>query len=187
MKEYRAATKICVYLSMEGKEIQTSRIVEHALREAKKVFVPYLHAVHAGTSKPRSVMDMLAIHSIEDVRTFQKDKWGIPALPPGSAAGRENCFGGHGVERADDHRHDDCADLDLIVVPGVAFDRRLGRLGHGKGYYDTFLSRCKDRVMDGRSGKMPLLGMYGKIRCPRRRAANQPSRFSTQRADPAGP
>jgi len=34
-------------------------------------------------------------------------------------------------------------DLDIVMAPGVAFDRSGARMGHGKGYYDKLLQHAR--------------------------------------------
>jgi 5-formyltetrahydrofolate cyclo-ligase len=38
-------------------------------------------------------------------------------------------------------------EIDLVLIPLLAFDKRGFRVGFGKGYYDKFLSRCKPNVI----------------------------------------
>lgn len=37
--------------------------------------------------------------------------------------------------------------IDVVFVPLLAFDKKGNRVGYGKGFYDTFLSSCKENVL----------------------------------------
>lgn len=154
MPEYKAAKRISVYLSMPSGEIATSSIVHEALKEGKRVFIPYTYKVKAPKEgQPRSIMDMLELQSISDYESLQPDSWGIPTPSLGSISSRANSFGGMGITDGDTTQEISVENgVDLIIMPGMAFDAKFGRLGHGKGFYDYFLHRCH------RSSRMPFRG-----------------------------
>ncbi|PVU97165.1 hypothetical protein BB561_000716 [Smittium simulii] len=64
-------------------------------------------------------MEMLMINSIAELESLPLNKWGI--REPLSPEGRKNCL------------DKQIGGLDLIVVPGLAFDAHGFRMGYGKG------------------------------------------------------
>ena len=118
---YLSARSASVYLPMDrGCEVNTWPIIADLLGRGATVAVPRVVGPAPGD------MEMLAIRTIEEAQAFPRTKWGIPEPDDAAAAT---------MERLTD------VPLDLILVPGVAFDAQCNRLGHGRGYYDTFLAR----------------------------------------------
>ncbi|KAF2877359.1 5-formyltetrahydrofolate cyclo-ligase [Massariosphaeria phaeospora] len=144
MPEYKAASRISVYLSMPSGEISTSEVVRDALQQGKKVFIPYTYKLSAPSDgQPKSIMDMVELHSVTDFESLERDSWGIPTPRRDSISSRANSFGSQGLtEGTESGAAGDNSGLDVIVMPGMAFDSQFGRLGHGKGFYDYFLHRC---------------------------------------------
>ncbi|KAK0643248.1 5-formyltetrahydrofolate cyclo-ligase [Cercophora newfieldiana] len=139
-KPYVEAKRVSVFLSMPSGEIQTDAIVRDALKSGKEVFVPYLHKNPLPSPDlPARVMDMVRLKDIRDYESLKPDRWGIPSIDPSTVHERQRILGGP------DAQHSDKTFLDLVLMPGVAFDRDpstgvIRRLGHGKGFYDYFIN-----------------------------------------------
>ena len=117
------SSRVCVYLAM-AQECQTSRLLEAFFDQGKAVYVPRVE----GPS--REAMRMLRVESMRHVLSLPRNSWGIPEPSDEEAAGMEDGLSPGAL-------------IDAVVVPGVAFDRTCRRLGHGRGYYDTFLARLQ--------------------------------------------
>ncbi len=82
---------------------------------------PGLHVAYPKTNFATNTMDAIICNE-DDV--FQNNAWDIPepvkceALNP--------------------------SEIDLILLPLLAFDQQGNRVGYGKGFYDRFLEKCKD-------------------------------------------
>ncbi|KAI5816869.1 hypothetical protein BZA77DRAFT_311220 [Pyronema omphalodes] len=169
LPEYQNARSLSIYLSMPKGEVTTGALVTASLEAGKEVFVPYIHrqppshpavssaSLAASASGPPSLMDMLSLSSLADFQGFKPDSWGIPTIPE---EGR--------LERKDGLKEG----LDLIIMPGVAFSEEFKRCGHGKGFYDYFLTRYNEarqaeeakeeeasgvEISEVRQRKMPIL------------------------------
>ncbi|KAL9612275.1 MAG: hypothetical protein Q9167_003143 [Letrouitia subvulpina] len=161
LPEFQAANVISVYLSMPSGELSTSSVVREAFRQRKRILVPFIAPVNdPSPDAPKSVMDMVSLHSEEDYQTLKPDRWGIPTPSPSSVDQRVRCLGDDGL-LIKNFENDmiKTEPVDLILLPGMAFDRRLARLGHGKGFYDFFLQRYQKRKAASKEGgeRMPFL------------------------------
>ena len=116
LEAFERSACVSVYLSMPA-ECQTHKLLEAAFARGKRVFVPKI------TGSGREDMRMVHVESLEQLRAFPCNSWGIPEPPMAMV----------------DASAPPPVEIDLVVVPGVAFDGACRRLGHGKGYYDTFL------------------------------------------------
>ncbi|KAI9171040.1 putative 5-formyltetrahydrofolate cyclo-ligase [Paramyrothecium foliicola] len=157
---YQNAQRVSIYLSMPAAEIQTDALVRHALESGKHVFVPYLHKSPFQTlDTPARVMDMVQLKDIQDYEGLARDRWGIPSVDPATVGERRRVLGEPDSERTDE------SSLDLILMPGVAFDAdesgSIRRLGHGKGFYDFFINRYLSQPQSKDAKHQGHLQLYG--------------------------
>ncbi|KAF8609255.1 5-formyltetrahydrofolate cyclo-ligase [Ceratobasidium sp. AG-I] len=119
---FQSSKSVSCFLSMAG-EVDTDGIVRAALNSGKTLYVPRMNG---------RFIDMLRVYDLDDLNGLEAGKWGIrePGVMRDSSE-RQNAFE-HG-------------ELDLIVMPGVAFDSNLARLGYGRGYYDRFINMYSEK------------------------------------------
>lgn len=108
--EFRQAEIVMVFLSHAG-ELDTTCIVLSAWRQGKRVLAPKV-------SWEQRRMLPLEIRSLTDdvIQTELGSREPVQGVPI------------------------PVADIDMVLVPGLSFDRTGHRVGRGRGFYDRFLS-----------------------------------------------
>ncbi len=125
---FHKASTVMLYLAMPG-EPQMDDLIRLALEAGKRVCVPALGNRYGH-------MEAAAINGFHDL-----------------------IIGKLGLRMPDLSRTTilDPATIDLVLVPGVAFDPNGNRLGMGAGYYDRFLARTACAVTAGLSWEFQIL------------------------------
>src|ERR1700710_2070183 len=116
MPEYQRAKTVLFYIDVRS-EVRTRNDLTNALAGGKKIIVPYC------------VDGELELFHLENNDELAIGMYKIlePKTELRDVAAKKV----------------DVKEIDLIIVPGVAFDRRGGRTGHGKGYYDKLLEHAR--------------------------------------------
>ena len=117
LPEYAAAQTVMFYIDVRS-EVRTRHNLPDALASGKKIIVPWCNEQGELELFHLANMDELAIGMYK----ILEPKPELRKLP-------EKVVGPK--------------DLDIVMVPGVAFDRRGARMGHGKGYYDKLLQHAR--------------------------------------------
>ncbi|CAI8596367.1 unnamed protein product [Vicia faba] len=137
---FKSSLRLCAYISCSSlREVDTFKLLSHILQPhpngGKKLYVPRVE-------DKNSHMRMLNISHIGDLVANSMD---ILEPAPLDAVGNAR----EDVLQANDP-------VDILLLPGLAFDRSGRRLGRGGGYYDTFLKNYKE-LAETRNWKQPLL------------------------------
>lgn len=121
LPEYQAAQTVLWYIDCRS-ELRTRHALPDALRGSKRIAVPFCTVDEQGQNK-------LGLWHLESMDELQVGKWKI--LEPPAARWYEPSK----VVAAEE--------LDLVMVPGVGFDRGGARMGNGQGYYDRLLQQVR--------------------------------------------
>jgi len=116
LPEYAAARTVMYYVDVRS-EVRTRNYLATALTHGKRIVVPYC------------VDGELELFLLENMDELAIGAYKI--LEPKSEL------------RSLEAKRVKPDELDLIMVPGVAFDRRGARMGHGFGYYDKLLEHSR--------------------------------------------
>jgi len=122
---YRQANTILWYLHCRS-EVKTLDSVIKQLSQPKKIVIPYC-------TKDQNNQNKLGLWWLEDIAELVAGTWDILEPP-------KNRWNELGKEISP-------KELDLIMVPGVSFDRKGGRLGNGAGYYDRLLQQVRPETL----------------------------------------
>ena len=122
-----AAAKTVMWYVDAGSEVRTRHTLPEALAHGKRVVVPWC-VVETNELELFLLEDMSEL--VAGAYKILEPKEELRALPAKRVRPEE---------------------LDLVMVPGTAFDTRGARMGQGKGYYDRLLSAARPDA--------PLVGM----------------------------